>query len=579
MVIKELYDKYYTILEDGNHRDGIDLEIKTICFLNILNGNQIQIDDLELSNHADFNKIMVREFSKQNNVRVKDLLGEIIKTGVFNHRTELNVVNKEISLLDNATRKELFNYEKPKTNRDSHWTTSSNLIELVTKLTDIACFGTILDLCSGKGSFLNKCSELNPKATLAGYEVNQIANVITKMRLFINGANLELHRENILEISLNNQYDFVFSDYPWSLRTSRDVVDDKNMIVSYERNRMKADWNFIFKAINSMKRNGKAIVIVPQGILFNTMDKGSRKQVVDNELLEQVIKLPAGTYPGTGVQYSIVVFSYGNKTVKLVDATDCIVGKNSGDKKIDINKVVNLIQGGDDSKIVEVTTSQIIKADYNFEVGRYLSSIMNINIINPKPIKEIGVVLSGYQYTSKSLKEMEPGIGNVDIVKITNIIEGEIEYASLSSADIEEERIEKYLLKENDILVSSKGTAIKLALVTNLGDRKVIPHNNLMVIRVTNGEVLPAYLCCFLNSESGQLILNSLQTGSIIINITKNNLLELNVPVIDMDTQETIVNRYNILKNEIVKLKSRLNVLEEKIISVYDDEVGESCGN
>ena len=67
----------------------------------------------------------------------------------------------------------------------------------------------------------------------------------------------------------------------------------------------------------------------------------------------------------------------------MVDATDCIVGKNSGYKKIDINKVVDLFQNEDDSKIIEVSTSQIIKADYNFEVGRYLSSVMNLNIINP----------------------------------------------------------------------------------------------------------------------------------------------------------------------------------------------------
>lgn len=575
MEIKELYNKYYKILRNGNHRDGVDLEIKTICFLNILNGNQILIDDLDLSSHEDFNKVMEREFSRQNNDKIKDLLGEIIKTGVFNHRVELNIVNKEISLLKNTTRKELFNYERLVIGKDSHWTTSDNIIELITKLTDISRYETILDLCSGKGTFLNKCSEINPKAILTGFEINQIANVIAKMRLFINGVDLVLYRENILEISLNKQYDLVFSDYPWSLRTSKDVVDDKDMIVTYERNRMKADWNFIFKAINAMKDNGKSIVIVPQGALFSTLDKNSRKQIIDNELLEQVIKLPAGTYPGTGVQYSIVIFSYGNKTVRMVDATDCIVGKNSGYKKIDINKVVDLFQNEDDSKIIEVSTSQIIKADYNFEVGRYLSSVMNLNIINPKHIKEIGTVLSGYQYTSKSLKEMEPGIGNVDIVKITNIIEGEIDYASLASTDIDEERIEKYLLKENDILISSKGTAIKLALVTNLGDRKVIPHNNLMVIRVNSEEVLPAYLCCFLNSESGRLILNSLQTGSIIINITKSNLLELIVPVIDMDTQETIVNHYNILKNEIIKLKSRLNVLEQKIMFIYDDEVGE----
>ena len=75
MEIKELYNKYYKILRNGNHRDGVDLEIKTICFLNILNGNQILIDDLDLSSHEDFNKVMEREFSRQNNDKIKDLLG------------------------------------------------------------------------------------------------------------------------------------------------------------------------------------------------------------------------------------------------------------------------------------------------------------------------------------------------------------------------------------------------------------------------------------------------------------------------------------------------------------------------
>ena len=573
--IEKLYANYYSVLRNGNHDEGVDLEIKTMCFLNILNNDLISINDLDLSDHGKFNRVMEREFSKQSDHKVKDVLVEIIKTGMFNHREELNIVNKKISELDNTTRIQLFNYDKDRTASSASWTTSKDIISLILQLVDVRKFQSILDLCSGKGTFLNECACINPDAKLTGYEINQIANVVTKMRLMIHNSDLDLHRENVLQVSMKKKYDLAFSDYPWALRTTKDVEDDENMIVEYQRNRMKADWNFIFKAINSINKNGKAIVIVPEGALFNIPDKVSRQQVIDKGLLEMIIKMPMGTYPSTSVQYSILVFSYGNKHVKYVDATECYIGNRPTDKKIKIKSILDIIHDQDESKCLVVDNETIAETDYNLSLSTYANGVMDIQLQNPKPIKEIGEILSGYQYTSRTLKELDPGQGNVSIVKITNIEEGTIDYSALASAEIDEKKIEKYLLKDNDILISSKGTTIKLAMVSDLKDRKVIPHNNLMVIRVTSDEVLSGYLCNFLNSSTGQKILKSLQTGSIIINITKNSLLDMNIPVVDMDTQETIINRYCILKEEITQLKERLNILETKIQSIYDDEVGE----
>lgn len=574
-VIEKLYGEYYSVLRNGNHDEGVDLEIKTLCFLNILNGEQISISDLDLSEHKEFNKVMEREFSKQKNYKIKDTLAEIIKTGMFNHRKELNFVNKKIFELDNDTRIQLFNYEANKNKRFVSWTTSKDIIDLILQLIEINKYDSILDLCSGKGIFLKECAKANSHIELTGYEINQIAIVVTKMHLIIQNADFNIYRGNVLQSSLENKYDFTFSDYPWALRTTEDVVDDKKMVVKYQRNRMKADWNFIFKAINSINKNGKAVVIVPEGSLFNIPDKVSRQQVIDKGLLEMIVKMPMGTYPSTTVQYSILMFSYGNKHVRYVDASESCIGNRPIDKRIDINSVVKLINNHDESKCFLIDNETIKEADYNLSLSTYSNGVMDIQLPNPKPIKEIGKVTSGYQYTSRTLKELESGEGNVSIVKITNIEEGEINYSSLASAELDEKKIEKYLLKDNDILISSKGTTIKLAMVSNLGDRKVIPHNNLMVIRVTSDEVLPGYLCNFLNSSTGQKLLKSLQTGSIIINITKNSLLDMNIPVVDMDTQETIVNRYCILKEEITRLKDRLNLLENKIQSIYDDEVGE----
>lgn len=576
--IRKLYAEYYFILKNGNHDEGVNLEIKTICFLNILNKKCIDISDLNLSDHKEFNKVMTRELSKQSNYVIKDILAEIIKVGVFNHRIELNHINKSIAQLDYATQIQLFDYEDLGAKAIGplgNWSTSKNIINLITNLIDIKSYNSILDLCSGKGAFLAECAGINHDASLTGLEINQIAIVISKMRLIISNATFTIYRENILQTSLDTKYDLVFSDFPWSLRTSKDVVDDKKMIVEYRRNRMKADWNFVFKAINSMKKGGKAIVIVPQGALFNTPDINSRRQVINKGLLKTIIKLPSGTYPKSSVVYSILIFSYGNKSIKMVDASECIITKNSWNKSIDINAVANLIKSNDENKVKIVTPDQIKGTDYNLEVSRYLGSVNNLRLINPTPIKEIGTVLGGFQYTSRTVKELEPGEGNVDIVKITNIDEGEIDYTSLPSANIEEERIEKYLLRDNDIVISAKGTNIKIALVENVGERKIIPHNNLMVIRITSKSVLPGYVCNFLKSETGQTILKSHQTGSIIINITKRSLLDMNISILDMDTQETIVNRYNILKNKIIKLKERLNNLEGKLHSIYEDEVGD----
>ena len=201
--------------------------------------------------------------------------------------------------------------------------------------------------------------------------------------------------------------------------------------------------------------------------------------------------------------------------------------------------------------------------------------VSKIELINPKTIKEIADVFAGYQYTSRKIEELEPGEGNVSVVKVSNIENGEINYNDLVSIDIDENKVEKYFLKENDILISTKGTLIKIGLITNIGDKEIIPYNNLQVIRITSEDVNPIYVCNYLNSETGQRFLKSIQTGQIIININKQDLLNVLVPVVDMDTQETIANRYQIISNNIKELKERLSTLENKLNSIYDDEVGE----
>ena len=70
------------------------------------------------------------------------------------------------------------------------------------------------------------------------------------------------------------------------------------------------------------------------------------------------------------------------------------------------------------------------------------------------------------------------------------------------------------------------------------------------------------------------MFLKTVESGSVIKNINKGSLLELEVPYFDIDTQETIANRYILLKKEIIKEKEKLTNMENKLNSIFEEEAG-----
>lgn len=551
--------------------------LKTLCFLKIVTEYGVNLDGIDFSNRKATEERLEKESNriKKTNTELSDILKEIINTGMLFYSDVSNTVYKDslvklnhkgAVLLFNA----LYDYREY-----GYYGTDKDIIKVVFELVDIKEYNNILDLCSGEGTFLSEIANKNTSANISGCEINYIDNLSCKMRLFVNGVKANLKNCDVLKTNIDDRYDLVFADYPWSLRTNEDPIANEKDILAYKRNRTKSDWNFIYKAINLTSEDGITIAIAPTGVLYNTPDSLSREEVVKKSLLNTIIRMPTGSYPSTGVSYVIMVFSKGNEKVRLIDAKECLLNSKPANKKIDIEKIKNIINNNDSEYVMFVNNEEIASKKYNLNLDQYFNDVSDIDLINPKPLKEIATVLGGYQYTSKRIEELNPGEGNVSVVKISNVNNGEIDFDGLTSINVEEDKIAKYLLKENDILISTKGTVIKIGLITNIGDKKIVPYNNLQVIRITSDEVNPVYVCNYLNSETGQHFLKSIQTGSIIININKYDLLNILVPVLDMDTQETIANRYLIIRDNIKELKKKLSTLEEKLNSIYDDEVGE----
>src|SRR6202041_1445530 len=85
------------------------------------------------------------------------------------------------------------------------------------------------------------------------------------------------------------------------------------------------DWAFITHMIETARQKaGRVAVVAPHGVLFRGGAEGKiRQKLIEENLLEAVIGLPANLFFGTGIPAAILIFHKGKKTtdVLFIDAS------------------------------------------------------------------------------------------------------------------------------------------------------------------------------------------------------------------------------------------------------------------
>ena len=100
-------------------------------------------------------------------------------------------------------------------------------------------------------------------------------------------------------------------------------------------------------------------------------------------------------------------------------------------------------------------------------------------------------------------------------------------------------KLERHLLQKGDLLFAGKGTTY-LCKVFDL-DIPAIASTTLYVIRLTSKDVLPDYLCWYLNQPSVMAVMKAQQVGSGTPLIRKQVVEDFEIPVPDLETQQCIV--------------------------------------
>lgn len=502
---------------------------------------------------------------------IKDIIvSGIIDCGIETHAVYSTLIRMPYSDLVELITEKLFIPEEMSL-RFSDSLSSYDVSKLVLSLFEDSSTKTVIDLCSGAGNFLVQAVKENHSVNVRGIELRNRSTILSKIRLSLLDANFMVSESNVLNCSMKREFDLVFSNYPWNMRLVHTPAEDQNPRMSTTDIKMKSDWAFVAKAINSFSAKGKAVILISDGCLFNKVDEKYRKEIIDKGLLEMVIALPSGTMPGTNVSYSMLVFSENNTTIKLIDASDSY-RKNVRQKRLDVEAVMNIVSNRD-KKYKEISTKDIVEEDYCLDVGRYFQK--KIIIPNPIKLKEVASVFRGYSFNAKLNEELEPGQGECAILKLSDIEDGEINYNDLNSFNKDISKVERFLLKEGDIVLTSRGPTLKIAIIKDIADLKIVASASLMVIRPISDKINPYYLYLFLTSDIGNALIKRTQTGGIIMVISKSTLCDMEVPLIDCETQEVAENRYKILFQKLNEAKLQIKILESKISDIYSDLVGE----
>ncbi|NQU77616.1 N-6 DNA methylase [Candidatus Falkowbacteria bacterium] len=164
----------------------------------------------------------------------------------------------------------------------------------------------------GYGDKLNKEQwKFLTEKTFHGYDVDPEMIRLALMNLILHGVEgAHIRRKDTVAGAEDEddlrKFDVVLTNPPFAGKVDKERIKSTLPVKSN-----KTQILFLGYVINSLKSNGRAGIVLPEGSLFGTNkdDKEIRRYLLENAKLEAVVSMPAGVFqPYAGVKTSFLIF-------------------------------------------------------------------------------------------------------------------------------------------------------------------------------------------------------------------------------------------------------------------------------
>ena len=166
--------------------------------------------------------------------------------------------------------------------------------------------------------------------------------------------------------------------------------------------------------------------------------------------------------------------------------------------------------------------------------------------------------------TPRDLKD--PNGTPCEIININNLGYGKIDTQSLEQCNFSPGkqrgyRIESYALAEGDVIISTRGTNIRAAMIDFPTHNRFISQN-LAAFRV-NSRILPQVVVIYLKSQQGQHELKLISREGSCPFVYVRDVLQLEIPVPSPELQKKIVSYCDTVEDYLSYLKKEVIITRD----------------
>lgn len=273
--------------------------------------------------------------------------------------------------------------------------TPAAVSRLLAKLAAPKAGNTICDPACGSGSLLIRAAEEvgSDNFALYGQEVNGATWALARMNMFLHSkdaARIEwcdtLNSPTLIEGDHLMRFDVVVANPPFSLDkwgAENAASDQYNRFWRGIPPKSKGDYGFLTHMIEIAKRqSGRVAVIVPHGVLFRGGAEGTiRKALIEENLLDAVVGLPANLFTTTGIPVAVLIFdrsreqggsNEARKDVLFIDAS----------KDFTPGKTQNVMEDAHVARVLDTYAQRadIARYSHRADVAEIAENDFNLNI-------------------------------------------------------------------------------------------------------------------------------------------------------------------------------------------------------
>lgn len=379
---------------------------------------------------------------------------------------------------------------------------------------------------------------------------------------------------------LLKKFDCVLSFPPMGLSTNNEFLHtDKFNRFKFHKvksNREVAHFEHILSQCS-----GKAVVLMPVGFTYRgNQDEEFRKYLIENNLLEAVIQLPPNLHNATSIETTFIIINKHKKDDSIYflnlkhESFIHRVGRRL--TLSDVDKIVSIYKNKEELENISrlVASDEIANNNYSLAIDRYIISkeiaevqkkLQSFELVKLEDIADIRrSQLFKDEGDGKEVYEISPS----DFSKAGYTLE----CGKIKQIGSQYSRLQTYKLEPYDVLLSTKGTIGKVAIVGESSET-MIASQAVQVIRLKESDkkekAIALYM--FLKSTLGQTILSTLQSGVAMPQIATAEIKKLGVPILTKEQEkQTVLNFNSELKmyNEINNIYADIQTIHNNFLEV-----------